>query len=142
MRQQSGDMMKSYKEHLDANGTDSILSVNILTAGNWPTYHQQPCRIPENLQPELDRFNRFYKAKYAGRSLSYMHSLDQCTLKVEFKKGPGGGRKELNVSLHQAVVLLLFGDVKDGDKISYKDIQTQTGLGRSLCSFSKRMSDA
>lgn len=131
-------MMKGYKEYLDANSTNSILSVNILTAGNWPTYHQQPCRIPDYLQPELDRFNRYYKAKYAGRSLSYMHSLDHCTLKVEFKKGPGGGRKELNVSLHQAVVLLLFGDASDGQKISYKDIQTQAGLGTLAKHTSKR----
>ena len=134
-------MMKGYKEHLDASGADSILSVNILTAGNWPTYRQQPCRIPEYLQPELDRFNRYYKAKYAGRSLSYMHSLDQCTLRVEFKKGPGGGRKELNVSLHQAVVLLLFGDVPDEAKISYKDIQSQTGLGTAQVSRRESQAD-
>jgi len=90
-------------------------------------------RIPEDLQKELDRFGRFYKAKYAGRSLTFMHSLDQCTLKAEFKKGPGGGKKELNVSFHQAVVLLLFADSapasgEEEAKIGFKDIVAQTGL--------------
>ncbi|KAK9900398.1 Cullin-domain-containing protein [Cystobasidium minutum MCA 4210] len=123
----SNDVMKAYKEFLDPD-VHSILSVNILTTGNWPTYHVQPCRVPEDLQKELQRFSLFYKAKYAGRSLSWMHSLDQCTLKVEFNKGPGGGRKELNVSFHQTVVLLLFNDKGADEKISYKDILELTGL--------------
>ena len=134
-RPQSADIMKAYKEHLDASASpDSLLSVNILTSGNWPSYSRQPVRIPEDLQKELDRFGRFYKAKYAGRSLTFMHSLDQCTLKAEFKKGPGGGKKELNVSFHQAVVLLLFADSapasgEEEAKIGFKDIVAQTGLG-------------
>ena len=131
--------MKAYKEHLDASASpDSLLSVNILTSGNWPSYSRQPVRIPEDLQKELDRFGRFYKAKYAGRSLTFMHSLDQCTLKAEFKKGPGGGKKELNVSFHQAVVLLLFADSapapgQEEMKIGFKDIVAQTGLGERAC---------
>ena len=136
---QSADIMKAYKEHLDASASpDSLLSVNILTSGNWPSYSRQPVRIPEDLQKELDRFGRFYKAKYAGRSLTFMHSLDQCTLKAEFKKGPGGGKKELNVSFHQAVVLLLFADSapapgQEEMKIGFKDIVAQTGLGERAC---------
>lgn len=120
--------MKAYKEHLDPD-IQSILSVNILTTGNWPTYRQQPCRVPDDLQKELQRFSMFYKVKYAGRSLTWMHSLDHCTIKAEFNKGPGGGRKELNVSFHQAIVLLLFNDRLPDEKISYKDILELTSLG-------------
>lgn len=126
----SSDLMKAYKEFLDPE-IHSVLSVNILTTGNWPTYHKQPCRVPDDLQKELQRFGVFYKAKYAGRSLTWMHSLDHCTLKVEFNKGPGGGRKELNVSFHQAIVLLLFNDRAADEKISYTDIVELTGLGTS-----------
>lgn len=126
---QSADIMKAYKEFLDPE-IHSILSVNILTTGNWPTYHKQPCMVPEDLQKEIQRFNVFYKAKYAGRSLSWMHSLDHCTVKAEFNKGPGGGRKELNVSFHQAIVLLLFNDRPADEKVSYKDIVALTGLGK------------
>ena len=120
--------MKGYKDHLA--DSPSILTLNILTTGNWPTYHKTPCRIPDDLQWELDRFTRFYKVKYAGRSLAYMHSLDHCTLKADFggKEG-GGGKKELNVSLYQALVLLLFNDRGEEDKLGFKEIVAQTGLG-------------
>jgi cullin-4 len=120
--------MKAYKDFVDPD-VHSVLSVNILTTGNWPTYHKQPCRVPDDLQKELQRFTLFYKAKYQGRSLTWMHNLDQCTLKAEFKKGPGGGRKELNVSFHQAIILLLFNDRGADEKVSYKDIVELTGLG-------------
>ena len=120
--------MKAFKEHLGPDGSN-LLTVNVLTTGNWPTYHRTPCRIPDSLSRELDRFTRFYKVKYAGRSLAYMHALDQCTLRAEFSKGPGGGRKELNVSFYQAIILLLFNDIGEEEKIGFKEIVEQTGLG-------------
>jgi cullin-4 len=121
--------MKAYKDSLGPD-IPSLLSVNILTAGNWPTYSKSPVRLPDNLQRELDRFIRFYKAKYTGRSLTFVHSLDHCTLRVEFDKGSGGGRKELNVSFHQAVILLLFETLDKDAKLGFKEIVDQTGLGR------------
>ncbi|CAD6586280.1 MAG: Cullin-4 [Cyphobasidiales sp. Tagirdzhanova-0007] len=123
----SADIMKAFKEHLGPDGSN-LLTVNVLTTGNWPTYHRTPCRIPDSLSRELDRFTRFYKVKYAGRSLAYMHALDQCTLRAEFSKGPGGGRKELNVSFYQAIILLLFNDIGEEEKIGFKEIVEQTGL--------------
>ena len=130
----SGDIMASYKSFLSASTAEddpahsSLLSVNILTAGNWPTYSKIQCRIPEDLQRDLDRFTGFYKAKYTGRSLTYVHGLDHCVLRAEFGKGKGGGRKELNVSLTQALILLLFNDREEDNRVDFKEVQEYTGL--------------
>ena len=126
----SSDVMSSYRTSLSAERSpSSTISVNILTAGNWPTYSKMPCVLPQALQDELQHFVMFYKHKYAGRSLSWVHGLDHCQLRADFGPGKGGGRKELNVSLAQALVILLFNDKEDGEKIGFKDILVQTGLG-------------
>lgn len=120
--------MKAYKESIPPDSAN-ILSVNVLTTGNWPSYSKTPCRIPDDLQRELDKFSRFYKLKYTGRSLAFIHSLDYMTLKIEFDKGAGGGKKELSVSLHQALCLLLFDGAERDAKFGFKEIVEQTGLG-------------
>jgi cullin-4 len=74
----------------------------------------------------LDRFKAFYVSKYSGRTLSWAHALDTCSLKAKF---PKGGRKELAVSLYQAIVLLLFNDTGEEGSLSFKDIVDMTRLG-------------
>jgi len=68
-----------------------------------------------------DFFKNFYVEKYNGRILKWQNQLSQCTLKSNFPLG----KKELQVSLFQSVVLLLFNEV---DKLTYKDIKELSGL--------------
>jgi len=68
------------------------------------------------MQDELFRFTEYYKKKHSGRTLTWDHSLGTATLKARFKSS----MKELSVSLHQAVVLLLFNSE---DEISFQDIK-------------------
>ena len=70
----------------------------------------------------LEAFKLFYLNKHSGRKLQWQPSLGHCVLKACFSHGD----KELQVSLFQALVLLLFNR---GDKQVYTDIKTATGIG-------------
>ena len=70
----------------------------------------------------LEAFKLFYLNKHSGRKLQWQLSLGHCVLKACFSHGD----KELQVSLFQALVLLLFNR---GDKQVYTDIKTATGIG-------------
>jgi cullin 4 len=66
-------------------------------------------------------FKNFYVEKYTGRALKWQNQLSQCTLKANFPLG----KKELQVSLFQSVVLLLFNDE---EKLTFKEIKENSGL--------------
>ncbi|KAI8048110.1 Cullin family-domain-containing protein [Syncephalis plumigaleata] len=94
---------------------DVDLSVNVLTHGIWPTYHPMDIILPSV---------NFYNSQHKNRILTWQHSLGQCRLRAYFPKGT----KELQVSLLQAVVLLLFNDCPIKSSLSYHDIHTKTGI--------------
>ncbi|CAI9782156.1 unnamed protein product [Fraxinus pennsylvanica] len=97
------------------------MSVHVLTTGYWPTYPPMDVRLPHELNMYQDIFKEFYLSKYSGRRLMWQNSLGQCVLKAGFPKG----KKELAVSLFQAVVLMLFNDAQ---KLSFQDIKESTGI--------------
>ena len=80
------------------------------------------------MQKDLDAFLAYYKSKYKGRKLDWDHALGTVTMKARFTSG----EKELSVSLHQAVILLLFND---NDELSYTEIKDQTRLGMPQASI-------
>ncbi|ESQ55574.1 hypothetical protein EUTSA_v10024458mg [Eutrema salsugineum] len=97
------------------------MSVHVLTTGYWPTYPQMDAKLPHELNVYQDIFKEFYLSKYSGRRLMWQNSSGHCVLKAEFPKG----RKELAVSLFQAVVLMLFNDAQ---KLSFEDIKDSTNI--------------
>ncbi|GAA5986059.1 hypothetical protein JCM10908_006388 [Rhodotorula pacifica] len=134
----SADIMGAYSSTASGSGAknrdtgDSSssfdLSVAVLSQGNWPSYPPFPISLPASLTLALDRFKTFYISKHSGRTLTWAHGLDTCSLRANFpSKGKGGGRKELLVSLAQAVVLLLFNSVAEG-KMSVEEIGEATKL--------------
>jgi cullin-4 len=120
----SADLMRAYKQTHHSSTDACDLSVNVLTTGHWPTFANQPVALPPELTRTLDRFRDFYASKHSGRALVWQHSLDQCTLRSRF----GTSRKELSVSLYQALILLLFNDLADGETLSVEDITASTKL--------------
>jgi cullin-4 len=123
----SSDVMRAYStKSNDANNVD--LYVNVLSMGNWPSYPPVNVRIPESMVKNLERFKAFYTSKHSGRTLQWQHSLDHCTLKAAF---PKGGKKELAVSLFQALILLLFNEVPKGGVLSFNEIVEATRIGQS-----------
>lgn len=137
----SADVMRAYSATSSAPSSKKDpssfdLSVSVLSQGNWPTYPPFPIALPPALSTALESFKAFYVSKHSGRTLTWAHGLDTCSLRAVFpSKGKGGGKKELLVSLAQAVVLLLFnstapaGEGEEEGKLSLEEIAEATKLG-------------
>ncbi|EEP80158.1 conserved hypothetical protein [Uncinocarpus reesii 1704] len=100
------------------------LYVNVLSSAAWPSYPDVPVKVPRVISNALSDFELFYNNKYNGRKLNWKHSLAHCQLKARFP----AGNKEIVVSSFQAIVLLLFNDLSEGQTLSYREIQEETGL--------------
>ena len=70
----------------------------------------------------LETFKTFYISKHNGRKLQWQPTLGHCVLKASLSHG----EKELQVSLFQTLVLLLFNSI---DLLTFIDIREQTGIG-------------
>uniref|UniRef100_A0A8C8GFT9 Cullin family profile domain-containing protein n=1 Tax=Oncorhynchus tshawytscha TaxID=74940 RepID=A0A8C8GFT9_ONCTS len=116
----SKDIMVQFKQCQNLPGNIE-LTVNILTMGYWPTY--VPMEV--HLLPEMVRlqeiFKTFYLGKHSGRKLQWQSTLGHCVLKAEFKEG----KKELQVSLFQTLVLLMFNE---GEEFTLEEIKLATGI--------------
>jgi cullin 4 len=75
------------------------------------------------MQTSIGNFTRFYCSERKDRKLLWAHSLGTVTLITRFPSG----EKELSLSLHQAVVMLLFED--NVNKLKFSDILEETGIG-------------
>ncbi|KAK4710812.1 hypothetical protein R3W88_005325 [Solanum pinnatisectum] len=120
----SKEINESFKQSSQARKklpTGIEMSVHVLTTGYWPTYPPMDVRLPHELNIYQDIFKEFYLSKYSGRRLMWQNSLGHCVLKAEFPKG----KKELAVSLFQAVVLMLFNDA---EKLSFLDMREATRI--------------
>ncbi|GAB4840631.1 hypothetical protein Ancab_021398 [Ancistrocladus abbreviatus] len=119
----SKEINESFKQSSQARTLPSgiEMSVHVLTTGYWPTYPPMDVQLPSELTFYQDIFKSFYLSKYHGRRLMWQNSLGHCVLKADFPKG----RKELAVSLFQAVVLMLFNDA---DEYSFQDIKYATRI--------------
>ncbi|XKL62754.1 hypothetical protein PGB90_002587 [Kerria lacca] len=123
----SKDINVSFKQYINANtsrlqgATGVDLTVSILTMGYWPTYPNMEVNLPSVMAIYQHQFNTFYHGKYNGRKLQWQPTLGHCVLKAFFNQG----NKELQVSLFQALSLLLFNEA---DEINYEDIRSQTSI--------------
>lgn len=118
----SKDTNVAYRAHVASSPADDLeLSVHILTMGFWPTYPAVDARLPPSLARHQHAFASFYLGKHSGRKLQWQPTLGHCVLRATF----GQGNKELQVSLFQALVLLLFNH---HDELSLEDVQQATGV--------------
>ena len=124
------DEMASYKAmrvqrgHSEPSRLD--LNVNVLSEAAWPTYPNIPVTVPDDISRAIADYEDHYKKKHTGRRLTWKHSLAHCVLRAHFPKG----NKELGVSSFQAIVLLLFNNLSEGEFLSYAQIQSATGLSK------------
>lgn len=98
--------------------------VSVLSAASWPSYPDVPVQVPSKIARSIKRFEEFYESKHKGRKLSWKHQLAYCQLNAHFNSD----KKNLVVSSFQAIVLLLFNDVAEGETLQYLQIQKATGL--------------
>ncbi|PWY99342.1 Cullin-domain-containing protein [Testicularia cyperi] len=127
---------KKAKEQLEASGganrepfvspSEPIdLSVSVLTQAQWPTYPQLEVVLPNELSTAAEQFTDFYQTRNSGRRLHWQHSLGTVSIQAHF---PKAGSKELHVSTFQAIVLMLFNRLETGERLSYRDVRTETAL--------------
>ncbi|XP_067298437.1 cullin-4A [Pseudorasbora parva] len=119
----SKDVMIQFKQYMQ-NQTDPSnieLTVNILTMGYWPSYIPMDVHLPAEMVKLQEVFKLFYLGKHSGRKLQWQPTLGHAVLKTEFKEG----KKELQVSLFQTLVLLIFNE---SDECSVEEIRTATGI--------------
>lgn len=113
------------KESRDPRMGNVELNVFVLTMGYWPNYPPCEVKLPKELSEHQEVFKGFYLSRYQGRRLLWQPNLAQCLVRASF---PQAGRKELSVSLFQAMVLLLFNDC---DELTYSEIKENTGIEAS-----------
>ncbi|XP_068124186.1 cullin-4A isoform X2 [Hyperolius riggenbachi] len=119
----SKDVMVQFKQYMQ-NHTDPgtiDLTVNILTMGYWPTYTPMDVHLPAEMVKLQEIFKTFYLGKHSGRRLQWQSTLGHAVLKAEFKDE----KKELQVSLFQTLVLIMFNE---GDEFSFEEIKLATGV--------------
>lgn len=119
-------MKRGERESLDLN-------VSILSSSSWPSYPEVAVQMPTDIMNALGTFEKFYSNKHTGRSLIWKHQLAHCQIRARFPKGD----KELVVSSFQAIVLLLFNELDEGESLSYAAIKQSTGLCKNLHSLSR-----
>ncbi|XP_063967788.1 cullin-4A-like [Lytechinus pictus] len=122
----SKDIMVAFKQHMQHQCQTTVmdLSVNILTMGYWPTYKPLEIHLPSEMVNLQEQFKRFYLGKHSGRKLQWQPSLGHCLVKAQFRE-ESSSVKELQVSLYQTLVLLLFNE---GDNFSLEDIRQATNI--------------
>ncbi|XP_049729460.1 cullin-4B-like [Elephas maximus indicus] len=119
----SKDIMIQLKKYMQTQNTPGNieLTVNVLTTSFWPACIPKEVQLPLEMERLQETFKNFYLSKHSGRKLQWQPTLGRCVVKAEFKKG----RKELQASLFQTLVLLMFNE---GDQFSLEEIKTATGL--------------
>jgi len=118
----SREMMVNFRELPRHRVSGNIeLNVNVLTMGYWPTYTPMEIILPPEMCQYREAFKTFYLSKHSGRRLQWQPSLGHCVLKASFPHGD----KELQVSLFQSLVLLLFNST---DKQSFTYIKEATSI--------------
>ncbi|KAI9887239.1 MAG: Cullin-4A [Watsoniomyces obsoletus] len=122
----SREEMSTYKQMREDRGQSKHvdLSVNVLSAVAWPNYGEVAVTVPKEIMKVINEFDQYYKSKHSGRHLKWKHQIAHCVVKANFR----GGAKELVVSSFQAIVMVLFNDIKEGETLGYKQIQASTGL--------------
>ncbi|KAJ1117587.1 hypothetical protein NDU88_005784 [Pleurodeles waltl] len=119
----SKDVMVQFKQYMqnqsDPGGIE--LTVNILTMGYWPTYTAMEVHLTPEMVKLQEIFKTFYLGKHSGRKLQWQSNLGHAVLKAEFKEG----KKEIQVSLFQTLVLLMYNE---GEEFSFEEIKMATGV--------------
>ena len=116
----SKDIQTSFAQHLRtmANAPAVEMSVSVLTTGSWPAYGEVEMRLPDEVRRVQDEFKLFYVNSHSGRKLAWQDSLSTAILRAHFQRG----KKELQVSGMQAIVLMCFNpDENKGSKTTIKD---------------------
>ncbi|CEG84685.1 hypothetical protein RMATCC62417_18453 [Rhizopus microsporus] len=126
----SSDLNSKFKAYLKENKLQAQGTVEalVLTAGAWPLNQKEDTTtatnkllIPSSLENNITWFENFYNSHYSGRKLLWQWNLTRGEVRVNHCDK----NYELQVSLYQMVLLLLFNEHKC---MTLKDIMNRSGL--------------
>ncbi|KAK9882645.1 hypothetical protein WA026_022514 [Henosepilachna vigintioctopunctata] len=120
----SWEINAAFKQHLNKSPEkDDIpdLSINVLTNSFWPNYPSFNVNLPKEFVDYQNLFQKFYSINHSGKKLLWQPVLGYCILKADFENG----KKELQVSLFQTLILLLFNASAE---LCYTEIKELTNL--------------
>ncbi|KAI9472899.1 Cullin [Zychaea mexicana] len=117
---------KEYAEQAITNKPTMDVSVIVLTSTFWPmNLSSSPkCTLAQEALQACKVFEQFYFGRHSGRRLTWQPQMGTADIRANFKKS----KHMLNVSTYAMLVLLLYNDLKEGDFLSFEDIQAQTQI--------------
>ncbi len=126
------DMQSEYEAHLRDSRTGSgadagkhsavAFNVTVLTAGFWPSTKARNATYPVELLTLKNHFNDWYKNKHNLRSLQWIVSLGDVSIKVLLHKRD----YEVTVTTIQAIVLCVLND--SAREFTFEEIRELSGL--------------
>ncbi|WBW74419.1 cullin 4 [Schizosaccharomyces osmophilus] len=123
----SKEFSSSFQQSKLSKNLHRDLYVNVLSQAYWPAYPEGHVRLPEDMQEDIQQFEKFYLAKQTSKQIRWLPSLGHCLVKARFPLG----NKELSISLFQACVLLKFNGCAPGEGLTYRDLQKATELSEA-----------
>ncbi|OBZ86289.1 Cullin-2 [Choanephora cucurbitarum] len=125
----SSDLNSKYKTHMRDKGQVNM-DILVLTAGAWPLNQKEEAgaeanklQIPSILENCISSFESFYANQYNGRRLLWQWNLARGEVRINRLDK----NYELQVSLYQMIILLLFNR-HAADGVSMNDIIAESGL--------------
>ena len=115
----SKEINQQFQSHLTATKVAFGVQVDIqvLTRGCWPENEVSKVRIPAEMQPIKEIFEKFYQAKYAGKVLTWLMNLGETEVNAKFDK-----KYSLLAANYQYVILELFNRK---ESYTFDEIMTQ-----------------
>jgi len=118
------DINNNFKEYLKLKNNKQSVDSNILvlTSGSWPLSNSNiTFQIPVELEDNINQFTEFYQKEHNGRKLTWLYQLSKADVRLYTESK----RYELNMTLYQVAILLLFNS---GDSFTINEIINQTQL--------------
>ncbi|KAJ1913497.1 ubiquitin ligase (cullin) of SCF [Tieghemiomyces parasiticus] len=127
----SRELMEGFEEHTRADPPPFKFHMLVLGTAAWPlTAPTTAFRVPDDVVPAYQKFERYYDTQHSGRKLNWLFQHSKAELRMRLGVGGAGGGKAgneyiLQVSTFQMGILLLYND---RDVLTFGELQQRTDL--------------
>eukprot|EP00298_Acanthocystis_sp_HF-20_P013093 c20204_g1_i1.p1 GENE.c20204_g1_i1~~c20204_g1_i1.p1 ORF type:complete len:745 (+),score=218.02 c20204_g1_i1:55-2289(+) len=122
----SSEHLERFRTFLESRPQTNLggvdFSVQVLTAGYWPTYPATDYLLGPELSVCIDAFKDFYSSTTRHRTLKWVHNMGQLSLTTPYNLP-----SEIGVSTPQALIILLFNR---HEKLSFDEVRSHTNLSQ------------
>lgn len=126
--QASLELRQSFKDAVLEDGDTDIVSdftIYVLAETMWPfPAWKLPFKLPKELQPTQEKFEKLYNEKHSGRQLKWIWNHCRGEVKANLSK-PGKGPFILTMTVFQMAIILPFND---RDTYSFEELLEITDL--------------